>query len=118
MTVEPLSSAASYLQSVDIEVGFLRRGREIAETFSADEMAHNFVKAFSGIVLAVGEMLVFEFHGQNLKAIVKALSAVDLPDTSGGAPVSSSWGVVMERTDVTFIKASDSPIKIKSSAKK
>ncbi|KZT05630.1 AAA-domain-containing protein [Laetiporus sulphureus 93-53] len=119
VTVEPLSPSPPYLQSVDIEVGFLRRGHEIAEQFSADEMSHNFLKAFSGIVLAVGEILVFEFHGQNLKATVKALHVVDLPNQPGKAShAPTSYGVVMERTDVTFLKASDSAIKIKSSAKK
>ncbi|PCH40892.1 AAA-domain-containing protein [Wolfiporia cocos MD-104 SS10] len=120
VTVEPLHPNPLYLQSVDIEVGFLRRGHEIAEQFSADEMAHNFAKAFSGIILAVGEILVFEFHGQNLKAVVKAFHPVELPDTraGGGAGGQHSWGVVMEKTDITFIKAADSAIKIKSSAKK
>ncbi|KAH9938024.1 vesicular-fusion protein SEC18 [Fomitopsis serialis] len=122
VTVESMS-VPPYLQSVDMEVSFLRRGHEGAEQFSADEMARNFIKAFSGIVLAVGEILVFEFHGQNLKAVVKGLHAVDLPSKGGAtegqhAHTHHPHGVVMEKTDITFIKASDSSIKIKSSAKK
>ncbi|TFY64705.1 hypothetical protein EVJ58_g2436 [Rhodofomes roseus] len=121
VTVEPMNTPP-YLQSVDIEVGFLRRGHEVAEQFSADEMVHNFTKAFSGIVLALGEILVFEFHGQNLKAVVKGLHTLDLPAKGGAAEghahTHHAHGVVMEKTDITFIKASDSSIKIKSSAKK
>ena len=54
VTVEPLPFIPSYLQSVDIEAGFLKRGHEIAEAFSADEMAHVFVRAFNGLILNVG----------------------------------------------------------------
>jgi len=38
--------------SLDLEVGFWRRGLEIAEQFSADEMANSFIKAFNGQSLA------------------------------------------------------------------
>ncbi|KAJ8462123.1 hypothetical protein ONZ45_g18048 [Pleurotus djamor] len=131
VTVEPLPSpphpsAPSYLQSVDLEVGFMRRGHEIAETFSADEMTKNFLRAFNGIVFAVDQVLVFEFHGQNLKCTVKAVSTLDLADEQRrGAPpgghasgLGNRAGILMDKSDVTFIKAGDSAIKIKSSAKK
>lgn len=118
VTVQTISPAPAYIQSVDLEVGFMRRGAENAQPFSADEMTKNFLKAFSGIVLAVGEILVFEFHGQNLKATVKALSVVELPDRHGGGAASHHYGVIMEKSDIAFIKASDSAIKLKSSAKK
>lgn len=120
VTVEPIPFSPSYLQSLDIEVGFLRRGHEIAETFSADEMARNFIKAFSSIIFTAGQMLVFEFHGQNLRAQIKGLSVLELADAQrrGGSGASTAMGVLMEKTDVTFMKAGDSAIKIKSSAKK
>ncbi|KAG6910791.1 hypothetical protein DXG01_007679 [Tephrocybe rancida] len=122
----PHPSAPAYLQSIDLEVGFLRRGLEIAEQFSADDMARNFMSAHNGVVMSVGEILVFEYHGQNLKAIVKAVSTLDLADEQrrGAPPVEQrsgrqqNFGIVMQKTDVTFMKASDSAIKIKSSAKK
>ena len=120
VTVEPIPFQPLYLQSIDIEVGFLRRGLEIAEAFSADEMAHNFIKAFSNMVFAAGQMLAFEFHGQNLRAHVKGLSVLELADAQrrGGSGALTTLGVLMEKTDVTFMKAGDSAIKIKSSAKK
>ena len=67
----PPAMARTYLQSLDLEVGFLKPRHEIAEQFSTDEMAHNFLKAFTGTIFGVGEILVFDFHGQNLKAVVK-----------------------------------------------
>lgn len=121
----PHPTAPSYLQSIDLEIGFLRRGHEIGEQFSADEMARNFLKAFGGIVMSVDEILVFEFHGQNLKATVKSVSVLDLADEQrrggldGPRSVNHEYiGILMDKTDVTFMKAPDSAIKIKSSAKK
>jgi vesicle-fusing ATPase len=120
----PHPSAPSYLQSLDLEVSFLRRGQEATEQFSADEMTRTFIKAFNGILMAVGAILVFEFHGQNLKVAIKALAIVELADGQRkGAPVQrspihDSMGILMDKTDVTFVKAGDSPIKIKSSSNK
>jgi vesicle-fusing ATPase len=118
VSVEPLPYIPSYLQSVDITADFLRRGHEIAEAFSADEMAQLFVRAFSGIILSIGQFLIFEFHGQNLKLQVTGLSVVDLPNAPAGGQSRTDTGVVMEKTDVTFQKGANSAIKIKSSAKK
>ena len=39
VTVEALPFVPSYLESIDIEAGFMKKGHEIAESFSADEMA-------------------------------------------------------------------------------
>lgn len=116
----PAPGAPAYLESLDIEVGFLKRGHEIAEQFSADDMAKNFVKAFSGIIFTVGEILVFEFHGQNLKGIVKAIGTLELADAQrrGGASSPANIGILMDKTDINLIKAGDSAIKIKSSSKK
>ena len=121
----PHPSAPSFLQAIDIEVGFLRRGVEIAEQFSTDEMTRNFIKGFSGIVMSSDQVLVFEFHGHNLKATVKSISILELADEQRGSACSGQQaasrrnvGILMEKTDVTFIKAPDSHIKIKSSSKK
>ncbi|KAK7696285.1 hypothetical protein QCA50_000939 [Cerrena zonata] len=121
VTVEPIPFQPSYLQSLDVEVGFIRRNMEIAEQFSGDEMAKNFIRAFQGQVFSAGQVMAFEFHGQNLKGVVKALGLVELAETQnrGGPPSgASSMGILMEKTDVTILKSPDSAIKIKSSAKK
>lgn len=81
-------------------------------------MAQNFLRAYNGVIFSVGEYLIFDFHGQNLRLHVKGLQTVDLmnaPPTQGQTGTS---GVLMEKTDVTFMKAADSSIKLKSSAKK
>ena len=120
----PHPSAPSFLQAIDIEVGFLRRGVVTADQFSSDEMSRNFIKAFNGIVMTSDQIIVFEFHGHNLKATIKAISILELADEQrGGArggqqTANHNMGILMEKTDVTFMKAPDSPIKIKSSSKK
>lgn len=127
-TVEPLPSpphpsAPSYLQSIDLEVGFLRPRMEVAEVFNADEMARNFLKAFDGIIFTPGQFLVFEFHGHNLKVVVKGVGMLELADEQRrggqqGQRPAADMGILMDGTDVGFLKAGDSAIKIKSSAKK
>ena len=121
----PHPAAPSFLQTIDIEVGFLRRGFEIAEFFSADEMTRNFIKAFNGIVMSTDQVIVFEFHGHNLKGTIKSISTLELADEQRGVslfgqyPVShQDVGILMDKTDIKFLKAGDSKIKIKSSSKK
>ncbi|KAI0832772.1 AAA-domain-containing protein [Trametes gibbosa] len=115
VTIEPMHTQPPYLQSIDLEVGFLKTRQEIAEVFSADDMGKNFLRAYNGVVFALGEVSTFEFHGQILKVSVKGLQIVELP---GQQPDATHYGVIMEKTDVTIMKAPDSAIKLKSSAKK
>jgi len=123
----PHPAAPAFLETLAIEVGFLQRNLEIAEQFSVDDMGATFIRGFSQIVFAVGQILVFEYHGQNLKGIVKSVSVLELAaeqrrgSGGGGSPASggrSDSGIVMEKTEVTFLKDPVSKIKIKSSAKK
>jgi vesicle-fusing ATPase len=118
----PNPSAPAYLQSIDLEVGFSRPRHEVAEQFDPEEMHRNFIKAYSGIVMSVDQIIIFEFHGHTIKAVVKAVSLLELADEQRkGAPQGQRYehlGIVMEKTDVTFMKAPDSAIKIKSSAKR
>ena len=65
------------------------------------------------MIFAIGEILVFDFHGQNLKAVVKGLNTVEI--NSGGP---TGMGILFEKSDINFIKAGDSLIKLKSSSKK
>ena len=86
---------------------------EIAEQFSVEEMANVFTRGLKDTLFAIGEIVVFDFHGQQLKAVVKALSIVDV-----GGRQPDSFGILHEKTDVNFMKAGDSLIKLKSSSKR
>jgi len=111
-----------YLQSIDVQVGFVRKGVENPVPYSADEMSSNFIKTFSGVVFAPGEMLTFDFKGEKLKMTVSSMSLVELSDKQNkprsGKQLQMEMGVVMSGTDINIMKASDSMIKIKSSSKK
>ncbi|KAJ7734028.1 vesicular-fusion protein SEC18 [Mycena maculata] len=124
--IEPLPAQPNYLQSLDLEVGFLRK-TEVKEAYAADDLARNFLKAFNGIVLTVGGLMIFDFHGQNLKVTVKSLSVLELADQQRGGgrgrsdfgPDPRSFGILMDKTDLTMMKSTEpNGINIKSSAKK
>ena len=122
----PHPSAPAFLETLTLEVGFLQRNLEIAEQFSADDMAATFIRGFGNVVFTVGQILVYEYHGQNLKGVVKSVSVLELAEEQrrgGGGGYSAGSGridsgIVMEKTEVTFLKDPISKIKIKSSAKK
>lgn len=120
-SIEPLPnppnpSAPAYLQAIDIEVGLVKRGFEPSEVFSADEMAKNFLKAFSGIIMTQDQTIAFEYHGHALRGVIKSAAQLEVP---GNPPaIMKNSGIITSDTDVTLLKAGDSPIKIKSSAKK
>jgi len=99
------------LGSVDLELDFLSRGNAISEVFSADEMQGIFTRVFENHVLSVGQILVFEFHGQNLRATVRGLSPID------GSGMQDK-GLVVEQTQINFLKSPNSIIQIKASGKR
>ena len=101
---------------MDLEVSFLKRGFEIAEVYSADEMAKNFVTAFDGTIMTTDQLIVFEYHGQNLKGVVRFVDHLQVPGRP--PPNMKRTGIVTKETDVTILKAADSAIKIKSSGRK
>jgi hypothetical protein len=75
--------------------------------------------------MSTNESIAFEYHGQNIKGTIKGLSLLELADEQRGrAPGSDpsksqqNYGIIMDKTDVTIMKAPDSLIKIKASAKK
>jgi len=104
------------MQAIDIEVGFVRRKADVGEVYLADDMAKNFIKAFNGIAMSTEQQIAFEYHGQPLKGTIKAVVLLEVPGNP--APIIQNTGIISSNTDVTFMKAPDSSIKIKSSGKK
>ncbi|KAI9453475.1 AAA-domain-containing protein [Lactarius psammicola] len=129
LPAQPHPSAPSFLETLTLEVGFLQRNLDVPEEFSADDMGATFVRGHGAVVFTVGQILVFEYHGQNLRCVVKSVSVLELaaeqrrggvpgaPNGPGGGNRADS-GIVMEKTDVTFMKDPLSKIRIKSSARK
>ncbi|KAH8983743.1 AAA-domain-containing protein [Lactarius akahatsu] len=114
----PHPSAPPFLETLTLEVGFLRRNLDITEVFSVDDMGAAFVHGFGGIAITVGQILVFEHHGLNLRCVVKSVGVPAAEQRREGVPGGGSqtdFGIVMEKTDVTFMKDLLSKIRFKAS---
>ncbi|GAA5872494.1 hypothetical protein JCM1840_006077 [Sporobolomyces johnsonii] len=103
-----------YLASLDLEVGYWFEKNAQPTAYSADELQAVFVRAYEGLVFTTGQPLVFDFHGQNLRATVKGLHCLALDGGAGAGRM----GILTGQSEVNFIKDPASAIKIKSSAKK
>ncbi|GAA5842585.1 hypothetical protein JCM3766R1_004865 [Sporobolomyces carnicolor] len=104
-----------YLASMDLEVGYWFEKNAQPTAYSADELQSVFVRAYEGLIFTSGQPLVFDFHGQNLRATVKGIHSLSL---DGGAGQGARTGILTNQTEVNFVKDPASAIKIKSSAKK
>ena len=116
--VQPLTFTPPYLESVDIEIT-LHRKNDVTEV-SADELTKHFVKIYGGAMFGLGEAFIFEYRGFNYRGTVKGLRVVELAaeQLRGAEGGRNDMGVMMERTDVTFMKGEGGGLKLKSSAKK
>ena len=109
-TSEPIWSSFSHVQ---VAYWFEKNAQPTA--YSADELQAVFVRAYEGLIFTSGQPLVFDFHGQNLRATVKGIHCLSL---DGGAGQGGRTGILTNQTEVNFVKDPASAIKIKSSAKK
>ena len=116
--VQPLTFTPPYLESIDIEIT-LHRKNDVAE-ISADDLTKHFVKVYGGGMFGLGEAFLFEYRGFNYRGTVKGLRVVELAaeQLRGAGGGRDDMGVMMERTDVTFMKGEGGGLKLKSSAKK
>lgn len=103
--------AAMYIGSADVELDFLSRSQAVPDVFDAEEMQSIFLRAFNAHVLSSGQILVFEFHGHNLRATVRGLGTMD------GTPGASA-GLITPETQVNFAKAPTSTIQLKANGKR
>ncbi|KAL9713092.1 transport between ER and Golgi ATPase protein [Leucoagaricus gongylophorus] len=131
VTIDPLPTpphpaAPLFLQSIDLEIGFFRRGQAApGEQLSVDDIIKILLKAFSNIIVGLNESIAFEFHGIALKGTIKGISVLELTDEQqrtvhGGGSGSGrrDSGILMEKTDINILKDPESAIKLKSSSKK
>ena len=116
--VQPLTFTPPYLESIDVEISLYRKN-DVTE-ISADDLMKHFVKVYSGGMFGLGEAFMFEYRGFNYRGAVKGLRVVELAaeQLRGAGGGRDDMGVMMERTDVTFMKGEGGGLKLKSSAKK
>ncbi|KAH9051793.1 hypothetical protein EDB87DRAFT_1836189 [Lactarius vividus] len=118
----PHPSALPFLETLTLEAGFLQRSLDIAEVFSVDDMCAAFVREYGGIVITIGQTLVFEYHGQNLRCVIKNVGVLAAEQrrggVTGGGRLRTDSGIIMEKTDVAFVKDWQSKIRFKASMRK
>ena len=113
---------ASYLGSLDIEVGFASV-KKITETpYDQDVLAEYFIKQFENQVFSPGQKLIMDYKNVPLIFGVKTVQLVDLSmEKSAPAPTThepTSRGILTRNTPITFYKDAKSPIKLKGSSKR
>jgi vesicle-fusing ATPase len=127
VTAEPIPANSIhdlYLGALDLEIGFLKANLQIAEQFSADDIAKNVIKAYTGQMFGMNQVATLDFHGQTLRAVVKGMQVLELSSVQRkgnkptGSGVGTTMGILMDKTDVTIMKDPASHIKLKASSKK
>jgi vesicle-fusing ATPase len=106
-----------YLSSLDIEIGFHKPSQQSSEQFSADDISRHFVRAYGGQIWGLHQAASFEYHEHALKAVVKGMQVLDLSEKKANS-LGVGMGILVEETDITILKAADSHIKLKASARK
>ncbi|KAK0540655.1 transport between ER and Golgi ATPase protein [Tilletia horrida] len=106
-------SPGTYVASMDIELNWLSAAQATNETFDSDLMQAAFCQAFNNQIFTIGQRLVFEFHGTNLHASVRGITAIEGGGGKGAPAARSDKGILMSQTEITFLKEGGSTIKIK-----
>ena len=116
--VQPLTFTPPYLESIDIEISLFRKND--ATEISADDLVKHFTRVYSGLMFGLGEGFVFEYRGFNYRGTIKGLRVIELAaeQLRGPGGGRDDMGVMMEKSDVTFMKGEGGGLKLRSSAKK
>jgi len=101
----PHPSAPAFLETFTLEVSSLAN-LEIAEQFSADDMAGTFIRGFSHIVFTAGRSSCTNPRPESQGCRSTSVSVLDLPQNSDAAAAEvsllatagSDSGIVMEKT--------------------
>ncbi|KAK2466000.1 hypothetical protein APHAL10511_001641 [Amanita phalloides] len=124
LPLPPSPLAPAFLQVMDIEISYLKAKLEIDTQYLAEDLAKHIVKVYREVMFNRDEVFAFEFHGRHFKASVSNVTIVELADEQQRGRVTErpqeyyTRGILMERTEVNIMKASDSTVKLKASTKK
>ncbi|KAG9298198.1 hypothetical protein G9A89_002686 [Geosiphon pyriformis] len=115
-----------FLGRIDLEVGFMQKVREVKEQFDIEEMSNIFIQGFNNQIFSIGQILFFDFHGNNLQVIVKNIQPVDLAGLEKGLQQDEAFesrnqqtirGILMPASSIHWSKAADSSIRLRGSSK-
>ena len=109
----PHPDAPSFIQAIEIEVDFLKPGYESSEEFSLHDMATTFVDDFKRIQMTKGQSIVFMYHKEKLRGLIKSMALVEEPP-----PARKNTGIIFTETSATFSKLPDSTMKTKLGIKR
>ncbi|KAK9456716.1 P-loop containing nucleoside triphosphate hydrolase protein [Dipodascopsis uninucleata] len=122
---DPFADGAKnvYLGSMDVEIGFNSRNKISDQVYDQDELAKWFNTCYQNQIFAPGQRLIMDYKAMLFKIIVRSVQLVDLGEkasSTGGSAQSrpNVRGILTPHTQITFFKASDSPIKLKASARR
>jgi len=110
----PHSESALPIQEMVLEFDFLKRGYQNPEPYLEDDMIMTFTKAYKEILMTLHEPVLFKYLGEKLRGKIISL-IVGLPGSPPSLKVAT--GIVTETTQITFVNAQDSTMRIIPSAK-
>ncbi|KAK8844660.1 hypothetical protein IAR55_006507 [Kwoniella newhampshirensis] len=99
-----------WASTAELEIGFRLKRKETPDLFDSEEMAAAFINAFPSLPLTPLQPLVFDYRGHELKATVRAVSSLDGND--------GQTGIIMDGTEIIWVKDPTSNIKLKNSSKR
>jgi vesicle-fusing ATPase len=102
-------SGGDWASSIDIEIQFAVKSKEEPVEISAEQLSEFFIKHYSGLPLAPGQIGSLDFRSKVLKFTVGSVANLD---------GNSNLGLIMEGTEINFSKSPSSSIKLKSSSSK
>lgn len=123
-----------YLNTVNLEIDFFKKGRKALEPnkvpLDAKELKESFIQQFTGLMLSIGQELLFVFDGIKYDIRITHIEGMGFSDlqntmscsqqmdstvnnTKGGC----NYGIVMSQTALEFEKREGSNLKIKGTIK-
>ncbi len=110
----PHREAPIFIHAMEIEIDFLQKGYRNGKGYLSIDMVSTFIDGFRGIVMTVGRSILFLFEGEELQGKIKSVA---LRGTSSAPPTRNDTGIVFAGTDVIFIEATGSTIKVTPSVR-
>lgn len=113
-----------YLGAVDVQISFYSKSSARPEDppYEQEVLAQRFLQLYKNQILAPGQIISMEYRQRNFKLVILTTQVIDLGMQNAGSDSSlmkqNDRGILVDQTDITFVKERDSVIKIKSAGNK
>ncbi|QSL66514.1 hypothetical protein MERGE_000894 [Pneumocystis wakefieldiae] len=122
---DPSVNEIMYMESMDLEIGFVPGFRTTEEQFDGEVMAKWFSRFFQNQILTLEQKLIFDFKSYNIKAVVKNIKCIKVSINEKKKKedmeiLSNSYtrGILTLHTSINIYKTGNSNIRIKASTKR